>query len=103
MPPPSNLTVVFPVFAADVRRFDFVDEFLAMVKADDAFSRAAVIEAIMKLLAVRGFVLDEEHVFLLTGDIDDHAVPPGLLLHVPNDLGIGLFASELGATICPEL
>ncbi len=73
-----------------------------MVEGNDAFAISAVPQTVMELLAIGCFVIDEEHVFLFAGEVDNHAVPPGLLLDVPKDLRLGLVAIELRATEGPE-
>ena len=56
----------------------------------------------MEFHAIGCFVIDEDHVFLFAGEVDNHAVPPGLLLDVPNNLRFGLMAIELRAAEGPE-
>ena len=98
-----GLVVVFAVFAADVDADDFVDEFFAAVEFDCAFAVAAVPETIVEFFAVRGFVVDEEHILLFASDVRHHTIAPSALFDVPNNLRVRFFAVEFGASARPEL
>lgn len=85
---------------------DLVDEAVAAVAAlvefDGALAGAAVPEAGVAFIAVGGFVVDEEHVGFAAGDVDDHFGTEGGLDDVPDDVGVGFAAVEVGAAAGPE-
>ena len=57
----------------------------------------------MSFGSVRGLVVHQKHVLLLTGDICHHPAGKGTLLHMPDNLGIGLLAVEFRMDACPGL
>ena len=85
---------------------DLVDEapaaVAALVEFDGALAVAAVPEAGVAFIAVGGFVVDEVHVGFAAGDVDDHFSTEGGLNDVPNDVGVGFAAIEVGAAAGPE-
>lgn len=85
---------------------DLVDEapaaVAALVEFDGALAGAAVPEAGVAFIAVGGFVVDEEHVGFAAGDVDDHFGTEGGLNDVPDDVGVGFAAVEVGAAAGPE-
>ena len=97
------LGIVLTVLTTNVFADDFVDELVVAVKLNGTLAVTAVPETVVELLAVGRLVVYEEHILLLAGDVGNHTVAPGLLLNVPNDLGVGLLTIELGAGKCPEL
>lgn len=74
----------------------------AVVEFDGALAGAAVPETGVAFIAVGGFVVDEEHVGFATGDVDDHFGTEGGLDDVPDDVGVGFAAVEVGAAAGPE-
>ena len=99
----SILLAIFSILAADVLRFDFIEELPSSIEFDDTYAIAAIPKAIMEFFAVRSFVVDQQHVLFLAGNVTDHAVTPSLLFDVPNDFSFGLFAMEFRAAKGPEL
>ena len=63
----------------------------------------AVPETFVSLLSIRRLIVHQQHVFLLAGDIRDHPAGAAALLHVPDDLRVGLAAVELRADPRPGL
>ncbi len=57
----------------------------------------------MAFAAIRRLIVHKKHIGLLTSNVSDHTVAPGALIHVPDDLILGLTAVELGAAAGPEL
>lgn len=74
----------------------------ALVEFDGALAGAAVPEASVAFVAVGGFVIDEDHVGFAAGDVDDHFGAEGGLDDVPDDVGVGFAAVEVGAAAGPE-
>ena len=96
------LFVVFAVFAADVFAEDFIYELAAPVEPHRAAAVAAVPQSVVPLSAVGSFVVHQEHILLLAGDIRNHAVAPGSLLHVPDDFRFRLPTVKFGTGEGPE-
>ena len=74
----------------------------AVVEFDGALAGAAVPETGVAFIAVGGFVVDEEHVGFAAGDVDDHFGTESGLDDVPDDVGIGFAAVEVGTAAGPE-
>ena len=102
------LVVVLSVFTADVRCVDVIDQFLeepelSAVQFQIAIAVAAVPERAEPFLAVRGLVVDEQHVFLLAVEFGDEDALLGALFDVPVDFLVVLIEGEFGGREFPEL
>ena len=102
------LVVVLSVFTADVRCVNVIDQFLeeeelSAVQLQIAIAVAAVPKRAEPFLAVRGLVVDEQHVFLLAVEFGDEDALLGGLSDVPVDFLVVLVEGELRGREFPEL
>ena len=93
---------VFAILAADVFANHFVDELVLVVKLHGAFAVSAIPKPRMEFLAIRRFIIDEEHVFLFAADIGHHFVIPRPLFDVPDDFILGFMGLEFRLGLGPE-
>lgn len=79
--------LVFAIFAADILTTDFVHRnplpAMPVVEPHDALAVSAIEEMLMPHLPVRWLIADEDHVFLLTGDVGDHLRTGSRLVNMP--------------------
>lgn len=98
---------VFSVFTAYAAGLHVVNKdppaMLLFIQPHGAKAVAAVPEPVVAHIAVGGFVADEQHLVFIAGDLRFHLGPEGGLGDLPQDLGVGLRASEVGAAAGPEL
>jgi hypothetical protein len=81
-----------------------IDEFAMWVEElDSADAVAAVPEAGVTAGAIWGFVVHQEHVLFLAGDVRDHAAGSAALLNVPDDLRVGFPTVEVRIDERPSL
>ena len=99
----SVYTTVLTVLTANILTDHFIDELMVTIKFHGTLAVAAIPKSVVQFLAVRGLVVNEKHILFLTCDVRDHAVAPGSLIYMPDDLRIGFPAVKLSTAEGPEL